>query len=185
MTNTAFLTRAADGLPRRGFTNADVARMLEAGVLDGDELFELIEGEIVPMAAEMDRHARARWKLQRIFHRALGESWFVATEASLFLNERIEFRPDLHVFSAAMLSHLVRGPDVALVVELASTTQDKDFTTKAPLYRAHGVKELWLIDLDARTGLIVAEGAERKVSERDALTPRAFPEISLTIADLY
>jgi Uma2 family endonuclease len=189
--NVPFLTQAADGLPRRGFTNLDIQRMIETGVIDPDESFELIKGEIVPMAAEYDRHMRARARLTKIFMRALGEEWFVGTEGSLFLADDIEFKPDLHVFPAAMKSEDARGSDVLLAVELSSTTQKRDLQLKAPIYAAHGVRELWVIDLDARCGLIfdrISAGAYaqgRGVGATDILTPAAFPNISLTIADLY
>lgn len=186
-----FLTSAADGLPRRGFTNSDISKMIEAGIIDPDEFFELIKGDIVPMNAEYDRHARARQKLTRIFMRALGDEWFVATEASLFLADNIEFKPDLHIFPAVMKSEDVRGPDVLLAVELASTTQKKDFQIKAPIYAEHGVRELWVIDLDACSGQVFtrregnAYAAGRNVAESDILSPIAFPAVSLRIVDLY
>jgi hypothetical protein len=44
-------TTAAEGFPRRAFTVEDIGRMIEAGVIREDEKFELIEGEIVMMAA--------------------------------------------------------------------------------------------------------------------------------------
>ncbi len=188
--NPPFLTQAADGRPRRGFTNRDIVRMVEAGVIDMDESFELIMGEIVPVTPEFDRHAKARFRLSKIFIRALGDEWMAASEVSLFLAGDIEFKPDLHVFPSAMITENVRGPDVALAVELSSTTQARDLTLKAPLYAAHGVKELWVIDLDSASGWIftrIDNGAYapgRKVGSNDALAPRAFPTVSLTIAEL-
>ena len=44
------LTRAAEGLPRRRFTVAEVEAMVGAGILDADERVELIGGELVPMS---------------------------------------------------------------------------------------------------------------------------------------
>ena len=52
------VTRAADGLPRRPFTIADVERMVEVGLIHPDERFELIGGEIVPMSPKGIRHER-------------------------------------------------------------------------------------------------------------------------------
>lgn len=185
------LTQAADGLPRRGFTNADIQRMIDAGIIDPDEFFELIKGEIVPMNAEYDRHARARQKLARVFMRALDDEWFVATEASLFLADDVEFKPDLHIFPAHLKSEDVRGPDVLLAVELSSTTQKKDLKIKMPIYAQYGVRELWVIDLDARKGLIFdriendAYAPGRALAAGELLSPDAFPSVSLTIADLY
>ena len=38
-----FLTRAAEGLDRRGFTLDEIEKMMAAGVIDSDEKFELID----------------------------------------------------------------------------------------------------------------------------------------------
>ena len=43
-------TLAAEGLPRRRFTVAEVEAMVAAGVMDEDERVELIGGELVPMS---------------------------------------------------------------------------------------------------------------------------------------
>lgn len=189
--NAPFITRAADGFGRRGFTNSDIARLIEAGVIDPDEQFELIKGEIVPMSPEYNRHLKARAKLLRIFVPALSDEWCVVTEGSLFLADNVEFKPDLHIFPMAMNSEDVRGPDVRLAIELASTTQRRDFELKVPIYAECGVPELWVIDLDARIGSVFdrIEGkvyaASRRVGSEDLLSPRAFPSVSLRVRDLY
>jgi hypothetical protein len=43
-------TSAAEGLPRRRFTVAEVEAMVAAGVVEEDERVELIGGELVPMS---------------------------------------------------------------------------------------------------------------------------------------
>ena len=45
------LTRAAEGLPRRRFTVAEVEAMVEAGIVDDDERVELIGGRLIDMGA--------------------------------------------------------------------------------------------------------------------------------------
>ena len=49
-------TTAAEGLPRRRFTVAEIEAMTAAGILDEDERIELIGGEIVPMLPKGNRH---------------------------------------------------------------------------------------------------------------------------------
>ena len=49
-------TRAAEGLPRRAFTVEDIRRMVEVGVIAEDERIELVEGELVVMAAKGYAH---------------------------------------------------------------------------------------------------------------------------------
>ena len=164
--------------------------MVEAGILEPDEPMELIKGEILPMASEHDLHGRARALLMRAFIEALGREWFVATELSLFLAEDIEFKPDLHVFPAALKSHDVRGSDVLIAIELAASSHKRDFDLKAPIYAAHGVRELWVLDLDAQRATAFREpdaGGYRVREEKAAdaeLRPLAFPKLALRLVDL-
>ncbi|MES1200591.1 MAG: Uma2 family endonuclease [Pseudomonadota bacterium] len=143
------------------------------------------------MGSEGGIHMRARSLLTRIFIRALGDDLLVGTNASLFLADDIEVQPDLHVFKSSMNSEDVKGADVLLAIELSNTTQYRDLKIKTPIYAQYGVRELWVIDLDVRTGLIFdkiengAYAAPRQVSEGDVLTPGAFPNVSLRISDLY
>jgi hypothetical protein len=49
-------TQAAEGLPRRRFTVAEVEAMVAAGIMDEDERVELIGGELAPMSAKGVHH---------------------------------------------------------------------------------------------------------------------------------
>jgi Uma2 family endonuclease len=49
-------TTAAEGLPRRYFTFAELEEMTAAGILGEDERIELIGGEIVPMSPKGNHH---------------------------------------------------------------------------------------------------------------------------------
>ena len=45
-------TQAADGMPRRVWTVAEVEAMVAAGIVSEDERFEMIGGEVVPKSPE-------------------------------------------------------------------------------------------------------------------------------------
>ena len=49
-------TQAGEGLPRRRWTVAEIEAMVRAGIIDEDERFELIGGELVAMAARNRKH---------------------------------------------------------------------------------------------------------------------------------
>ncbi|MBI1188093.1 MAG: Uma2 family endonuclease [Alphaproteobacteria bacterium] len=184
-------TQAADGLPRRAFRNADITRMIEAGVLDDEEPFELIEGEIVPMAPELDPHFRPRAKLVRFFNRALGDEYLVGSEGSLLLADDVELKPDLVVFPATLKSHDVRGPDVLLVVEVCATSRHRDFAVKAPIYAKYGVREYWILDVDRKVAVVFKEPSKRhgygrfqELSPEAPLTPETLPQLTLRLSDI-
>ena len=55
MGSVARVTSAAEGLPRRRFTVAEVEAMVAAGVMEEDERVELIGG-LVPMSPKGNHH---------------------------------------------------------------------------------------------------------------------------------
>ena len=64
------VTSAAEGLPRRRFTVAEVEAMVAAGVMEEDERVELIGGELVPMSPKGSRHEVVKIALVDRWYRA-------------------------------------------------------------------------------------------------------------------
>jgi hypothetical protein len=58
-------TQAAEGLPRRAFTVAEVERMVACGILHEDDRLELIGGELVVMPAKGIRREVVKAALNR------------------------------------------------------------------------------------------------------------------------
>ena len=71
-------TTAAEGMPRRRFTVAELEEMTAAGILLEDERIELIGGEVVPMSPKGNQHEVVKTALTHYWSRRLPE------------------RPDLH-----------------------------------------------------------------------------------------
>ena len=153
--NVAF-TRAAEGFPRRAFTVEDIRRMIEAGVLREDEKFELIEGEIVMMAAKSIAHDRIKNALNLAFARAVPDGLFVSIESTLQLADNILVEPDVAIISRSVYAGdpksfaRPRAEEVLLLVEIAVTSLKYDRDVKARLYARHGIREFWLIDANER-----------------------------------
>jgi Uma2 family endonuclease len=192
--NKPTLTRGAEGLDRWGWTNAQVQELVAAGALDEDSPMELIKGEIVPMNAEFNAHAKMRYDLQEHFIVALRgaphpKRLMVGTEVSLFLFDDTEFKPDIAIFPKAMRTELVRGADVLLAIEVASSSQQRDLVIKPPIYAQSGLKELWVVDLDGKVTHVHhqprAEGYQSIMRHAfsDAIAAREFPSIPVRIAD--
>ena len=138
-------TRAADGYERRAFTAEDIWRMQDAGILDDAEGFELIEGDIVMMQSKNAPHERIKLALNRALAKTLPDNLQLGVETSLVLAEHSILEPDLSVFPM-MDSTSVRGPDVLLAIEVATTSLRKDLKLKAALYAKYGICECWVID---------------------------------------
>src|SRR5882672_1060417 len=101
--NVAF-TRAAEDLPpRRPFTAADIQRMVETGVLAEDERIELIEGDLVVMAAKGFAHELIKNALTLAVARALPDTLSFGVEMTVEFTDHTILEPDLVVFEKKAL----------------------------------------------------------------------------------
>ena len=171
-----------------GFTGADVLRMQEIGVLAEGGAFELIEGEIIDMPSEGDAHQSLRMALNRHLVRTLSDDIAACTDGTLRLSDSDWPEPDFHLYPAKISKpSLVRGPDVLLIIELSESSLPYDLRRKADLYRRCGVREYWVIDLNAeRLHIHRADGAwpAPPVPLTTTVEPMLIPGLSVTIADL-
>jgi Uma2 family endonuclease len=80
------------------------------------------------------------------------------------------------------------GPaDVLLVVEVADSSLRFDQDTKAALYAAHGIPEMWLVDLRARRLIrhrAPQEGVYMQIDEPDLDLPLEIPALPGVAIDL-
>jgi Uma2 family endonuclease len=189
------VTMAAEGFPRRAFTVEDISRMLAAGVIREDEKFELVEGEIVMMAAKGVAHERIKSALTIAVVRALPDDLTVGVEATLRLTDTTLLEPDIAVFPRTVFAgssgfaQLGSG-EARLVIEVAATTLTYDKGLKARLYARHRVKELWVIDANKRVAWVHTGprgDTWSSIVERgpnDALTTPALPGLSIRLAEI-
>ncbi|HEX2740666.1 MAG TPA: Uma2 family endonuclease [Rubrobacter sp.] len=133
---------------RRRFTVHDYHRMGEAGILHEDDRVELIEGEIVEMAAIGTRHFTCVNGLTRLLVRSVGDEAIVSVQNPVRLNQRTEPQPDLAVIRPRDYRVSLPGPeDVLLLIEVSDTTLAYDRNVKLPLYSRAGIREVWIVDL--------------------------------------
>lgn len=129
-----------------------VYELTAAGVFAENENFELIDGEIVPMAAaKADWHEMMKSRLTRGLVRALPDDLRLFVEPSVTLSPVRLLEPDLAVWKKGGLPRQVRGPDLMLVIEVADSSLGYDLRVKAPLYAEHGVRDYWVVDAVRQT----------------------------------
>jgi Uma2 family endonuclease len=135
-------------LELRRLSVAEYHRMIEAGVFDEDERLELLEGVIVRMSPQKERHARAIQRLTRTLVRTAPESLWVRVQLPLTLGSGSEPEPDLAVVAADQVGSRDEHPRSALlVVEVAADSLGKDRSVKVPLYARSGIPEYWIVNL--------------------------------------
>lgn len=185
-----FLTRGAEGLDRRGFTLAEVEKMIEVGILDADEKFELIDGEIVPKGPQATPHLYMKGRIGRWLAGAAPATLDVIQDATLVLAPKTFLEPDILVLSPDRRRRYPRPDQAMLVVEIADTSRARDLHTKAPRYGAAGVPELWVVELNERvTYVFRGPGSEAwanaaQVGFDDPLEALFLPGESVNLATL-
>jgi Uma2 family endonuclease len=183
-------TQAAEGLPRRRWSVAEIEAMVARGIIDEDERFELIGGEVVPMSPKGRRHEVLRSKLAFYMTRQASDDLMVVAEAQFNLTDDSYVVPDILVHPAAVEVPDVRGLTALLVVEIADSSLDYDLLTKAPRYASHGVREYWVINAQTLVTAVhrqpsgAAYAQVERLEAHDRLVPDAVPQLAVTLRDL-
>ena len=124
--------------------------------LPGDGRYELHDGELVMVASPNEPHQRTSLLLTRqllvVEDKGLGRIYVAPFDVILSDTEVVQ--PDL-LFVSQERAHIITHANIQgapdLVVEILSpSTSNRDWTRKREMYARHGVKELWIVDPDAR-----------------------------------
>lgn len=150
----AHVAQSASEVARRAFSVAEFERMFATGILDESENLELIEGEIVHMAAKNHVHERVKSTLTIAIARALPDDLWLGIETSIRLTLLSLVEPDLAIYPKRLKLEEVTGPDILLAVEVSDTSFRFDRGRKAQLYAACGVRELWVVEANSRTTFV-------------------------------
>ena len=167
--------------------------MAKAGVLNDDDRVELIDGEIVAMSGIGPEHMATVNSSTRFWVIRLGERAIVQIQGAIRLDERNEPQPDVAMLKprADFYWHRMPGPDdVLLIIEVANTSLRYDRQIKLALYARFGVPETWIANIQARTIEVYSNPVDGEYTERrnfqhgQTVTPAAFPDIALPVADV-
>lgn len=178
---------------KRRFTVEEYYRMAEVGILRHDERVELIEGEIIEMAAIGSKHAGCVKRLNRLLVRGVGDRGLVQIQDPARLSDLSEPEPDVTVLRPRPDDYMTSHPgpaDVLLLIEVADTTVGYDRGTKAPLYALAEIPEYWLVDIPADEFEVYRDPSPdgyrevRRYSRSDILHPLAFPDLAVSVAEI-
>ncbi len=161
-------------------------RMADLGLIAPDSRVELLDGEVVEMAPIGTRHNACVIRLTRRFVLAIGNRAALSAQGSIRLGRFSEPQPDVAVLKPRdddYASRYAEPEDVLLLIEVADSSARKDRTRKVPLYLKSGVPEVWLIDLKAGTIEVYIGDTVRTLRAGETLSPQAFPDIVLEVAE--
>jgi Uma2 family endonuclease len=180
--------------PTRRRLDTDVYyKMAEAGILTDARHVELIDGEIIDMAAIGSPHAAVTNRLARRFARALrDEATLVNVQSPLRLDPYNEPQPDLMLLRSRDDDYRASHPsaaDVLLLVEVSETSLVYDRGIKLVLYAKFEVPEVWIIDLPGSAVEIYREPKDGVYVLRERLTdgllaPALVPGVTIDVTGL-
>jgi Uma2 family endonuclease len=127
-------------------------RMISAGILTDDDAVELLEGWLVTKMPKNPPHRLTTQLTREALARALPPGWHADAQEPI-TTEDSEPEPDVMVVRGDRRRYRERHPDardIALVVEVADTTLQRDRTLKQRLYARAGIPVYWIVNLSER-----------------------------------
>ncbi|MHB2015715.1 MAG: Uma2 family endonuclease [Candidatus Xenobia bacterium] len=184
-------------LAHRRFSAEEYQRLYDLGILSDDERTELLEGEIVPVAAQNTPHIGAIFACTASFIRLLGDTHHVGAQVTVRLTDWSKPDPDFVIISRRSWSPgqpLTRGD---LFVEVADDSLQKDRVYKSSLYAMAGIPEYWILNLVDRqlevyrhpapepTAIYGHRYASRSIHvESESVVTLCRPDVSVPVRDL-
>ena len=174
-------------LELRRFTYRELLEMERVGIIQEDQHVELLGGQLVVMTVNPP-HAAAVSHLNRRLHRVFAERAQIVTQSPLRLSEDLEDenlpQPDVMLVAGPekVYTDHPRPADVHLLIEVSDSTLVKDRTIKLPLYAAHGIPEVWIVNLVDKQIEVYTEPHGHEYLTRTTtlltghLAPRRFPD---------
>ncbi|RRR78014.1 MAG: Uma2 family endonuclease [Candidatus Viridilinea halotolerans] len=148
--------------------------MIRAGILTEDDPIELLEGWLVTKMPKNPRHRVCTQTTRELLAQMVPPGWYVDDQEPI-TTEDSEPEPDIVVVRGQRRDYLARHPmaqEIALVVEVADATLQRDRTSKKRLYARAGIQVYWIMNLVDRqvevytkpvTHLGIADYAEQRI----------------------
>ncbi len=133
------------------WTSDDVWRMVEVGLLDEDDRYELLDGELLAVSPRGERHAQVVALLNELLTLAYAGSPHMVRSQSPIGGIRDSIpEPDVAVVPRSHLGSPTAPTcsTCVLAVEVAMTSHRRDLR-KAQIFAAAGAPEFWLVDVGA------------------------------------
>jgi Uma2 family endonuclease len=170
------------------WTRTEYDALVVAGAFDNNRV-ELLDGQIVDMSPTSNRHWHTVTRLHNLLTKRLDDSRFVVgSQGPMALSDFSEPEPDVVIMRnrpGLGLHDHAQPSDMALVVEVSSSSWRYDSGVKLAAYARSGLTEVWLVDLNRNLVHVCRRPIDDSFSERftvDPLGSLVVPEADLTIA---
>ncbi|MDX1655280.1 MAG: Uma2 family endonuclease [Candidatus Competibacteraceae bacterium] len=134
------------------FSVAEYLSLAEVGLLSPRDRVELVDGEILDMPPMGPEHADLLRRLNRLLVLQCDPHWEVSPQCPVVLGNRDALEPDLAVIAARSYGQAHPGAaDVQLLIEVSKSSKAYDTEVKLPRYALHGIPQVWIVDVAARS----------------------------------
>jgi len=133
--------------------------LVRAGALTEDDPVEFLEGWLVYKMPKNRQHSLATNHTRNAIDRSILAGWHVETQEPI-TTESSEPEPDVLVIRGEADDYPDRHPgpdDIALLIEVADTTLDRDRGLKKRLYAQSAIAVYWIVNLVDRRVEVYAE----------------------------
>ena len=121
--------------------------MAEMGLFD-DRRVELIEGQVIDMAAMRSPHAVAVDLVDAVLKSVFGPGYYIRQQKPFVVSDISEPEPDVAVIKGKIRDFTDAHPTKAeLIVEAADSSVTYDRTVKQSLYARAGIADYWIVNL--------------------------------------
>lgn len=175
------------------FTREQYYQMADQGWFNGRRV-ELIDGEIVDMAAQKNLHVLGVSMGMRALGRAFGEAYWIRSQAPLRIGAGSDPEPDLAVVPGPMEGYKDHPTTALLVMEIADTTLRYDRQAKGPLYAQAGIRDYWIVNVAQGCVEVLRDPVNEAGGWRyesatinragETISPLARPEAKVAVSDL-
>lgn len=175
------------------FTVEQFERMGAAGVLDPDERYELLDGEVVPMPPIGPKHAGRNDRIVQALFRHLVGRVVIRVQNPVNLPPRSMLQPDVVLARSRQDFYESAHPtaeDIHLAVEVADSSLRLDRLVKLPIYARHHVREVWIVDLAAELVHVHRDPVDdvyhtvSAVGRGERISPVDFSDVELMVDEL-
>lgn len=132
------------------FTLSEYEKLAELGFFHEDSHIELINGEIIKMAAKGKAHETCLRNLLRELPKLIGDRATLQSQAPITLPPNSEPEPDFAIVQNRDDNYFSAHPspaDVLLVIEVSDSSLDYDQDVKLSIYAKAGISNYWIFNL--------------------------------------
>jgi Uma2 family endonuclease len=162
----------------------NVEQYYELGLLD--KRTELPEGIITDMETVSPWHANIGDILLHFFITRSQGRFRVRVQYPIALSKSSQPQPDLVLYRPGLWRWQHPGPaDISLLIEIAESSLAFDLGEKLAVYKNVGIREYWVLDLNARQLHCFAAPAYKHRTLSDSISPEAWPDVRIDPAELF